>query len=279
MNPTADRAELEEERDFLLGSLRDLDAERAAGDIDEADHARLRRDYTARAAAVLRALGQVEPAAPGEGTPGRPHEGPPGEGAGPARARVVARPRPEARPGRGRKAVAALAVVAVAAVAGTTVAATSGERLPGQEATGSLPDGSADRVARAQALVGEGRVLEAIKLYDEVIRDDPGNPVALSERGWLVTRAGLIDEGLASIDQAIAADPTYPQAHFFRGMVLWRDRQDPAGAAEEFRLVLEHRPPPDLVAYVRDARARALAEAEAKAATATAGTPAPPPAG
>lgn len=44
----------DEEREFLLRSLRDLDAEFAAGDIDEADYHTLRDDYTARAAALLR---------------------------------------------------------------------------------------------------------------------------------------------------------------------------------------------------------------------------------
>ena len=51
-------ARLEEERDFLLTSLRDLELEREAGDIDELDYTRLRDDYTARAATVLRAIGQ-----------------------------------------------------------------------------------------------------------------------------------------------------------------------------------------------------------------------------
>ena len=49
-------AELEEERAFLLRSLDDLDRERAAGDIDEHDFATLHDDYTARAAAVLKAI-------------------------------------------------------------------------------------------------------------------------------------------------------------------------------------------------------------------------------
>lgn len=53
---TATRSQLEEQRRFLLTSLRDLDAERHVGDIAEADYLRLRDDYTARAAAVLRAL-------------------------------------------------------------------------------------------------------------------------------------------------------------------------------------------------------------------------------
>src|SRR5579872_5112940 len=48
--------ELAEERDFLLRSLRDLDDERGAGDVDEGDYEVLKEGYTARAAAVLREL-------------------------------------------------------------------------------------------------------------------------------------------------------------------------------------------------------------------------------
>jgi tetratricopeptide (TPR) repeat protein len=48
--------ELVEERDFLLRSLQDLDAERHAGDVDADDYAVLKDGYTARAAAVLRIL-------------------------------------------------------------------------------------------------------------------------------------------------------------------------------------------------------------------------------
>ena len=47
---------LEEERSFLLRSLRDLDAERAAGDVDEHDYVTLRDGYTKRAADVMREI-------------------------------------------------------------------------------------------------------------------------------------------------------------------------------------------------------------------------------
>ena len=47
---------LEEERDFLLKSLADLDAELAAGDIDEADHRALTDDQHGLTAEVLRAI-------------------------------------------------------------------------------------------------------------------------------------------------------------------------------------------------------------------------------
>ena len=43
-------AHLEEEREFLLRSLRDLEREREAGDIDDDDYRTLHDDYTARAA-------------------------------------------------------------------------------------------------------------------------------------------------------------------------------------------------------------------------------------
>ena len=49
-------AELDDERSFLLDSLEDLERERAAGDLSEADYAVLRDRYTRRAAEVLRAL-------------------------------------------------------------------------------------------------------------------------------------------------------------------------------------------------------------------------------
>ena len=51
---------LANERDFLLRSLRDLDDERDAGNIDEEQYATLHGDYTARCAAVLRSISESE---------------------------------------------------------------------------------------------------------------------------------------------------------------------------------------------------------------------------
>ncbi len=52
-------ADLEGQREFFLRSLRDLEAEHAAGDIDDVDYRALRDDYTSRAAEVLRRLGDL----------------------------------------------------------------------------------------------------------------------------------------------------------------------------------------------------------------------------
>ena len=51
-----ERDMLEEQLDFLLDSLRDLERELDAGDIDESDYESLRNDYIARAAAISHQL-------------------------------------------------------------------------------------------------------------------------------------------------------------------------------------------------------------------------------
>lgn len=255
-----ERAALEEQRDVLLQSLRDLEAERAAGEIGEADYTALKDDYTARAAAVLRALQESRGARP-RARARRP--GPPR-----ARARAAAAP-----PGdRRHRSLAVGLVVAftIAAVAGLSVVLFSGAREPGEPVTGSAPTTTAgstvpDRVAEALALENDGRAVDALRLYDEILAADPNNVEALAYRGWLLKRAGLPDQAQESLDRAVALDPSFPDAHFFRGMLLYQDRDDPAAAVEEFKAFLANDPPAEFVAAVQEVLARAEAAAAAKA--------------
>ena len=247
-----ERRALEDERAFLLQSLRDLEAEHAAGDLADADHAALRDEYTAKAAAVLRQL-ETAPQ-PGFRTVERPLGG-----------STVRKGR------RGRVVAAVLALALVSGGAGYAVAQSSGERLAGDEATGDLPEGSVDRITKANALASEGEILEAVKVYDDLLEDDPENPVALAERGWLVSRVdpSLVDSGLASVERAIAVDPNYPDAHFFRGMILWKGKGQPAQAVESLQRALDLDPPPDF----RGLMQQQLDAARADAAGETSATP------
>ncbi|HEX2047831.1 MAG TPA: tetratricopeptide repeat protein [Acidimicrobiales bacterium] len=231
------RDELEEERDFLLASLRDLEREREAGDLSDRDYQALHDDYTARAAEVLRALerGKDRPAA--------------------------RRDRP--RPVRTRRSlgITVVVVVAIAGLTGGALAAFSGQRQAGAPMTGSLPDTPSGRMQQALQLESQGQAAEALKIYDELLRADPRNVQALAYRGWLLKRAGLPDRAMESLDQAVAIDPKFPDAHFFRGMVLYQDRNDPAGAVTEFRLFLSNNPPQEMVPLVEDVLRRAMADA------------------
>jgi tetratricopeptide (TPR) repeat protein len=185
-------AALEEQRDFLLASLDDLERERTAGDIDEHDYEALRDDYTARAAAVLRAL----------------------EAGG---ARYAAAPRRGSR----RLAAAVLAAVLVLGIgAGILVARSSGSRTAGEEATGDVRLDVRELLAEAQQRLAEQEVLEAVMLYDQVLELQPDNVEALTYRGWALVLSTLVDDGLGYLRQAVEVDPTYPDARIFLARTL-----------------------------------------------------------
>jgi len=259
--------ELEEERDFLLRSLDDLDRERTAGDLDPADYVALKDDYTARAAAVLRA---IDRSAAGRGTT-------PGPATVPER-RPLRAPR---APRRARPWLVGTGVLAFAVFAGVLVARGVGEREPGQSSSGSVTaTGPSAQLARARQLMGQGRFLDALKTYDTVLAKDPGQPEALTYRGWLIRLTGkadknpaLIDRGLASIDKAIAADADYPDAHLFRGIILFEDRADAAAAVPDLQLYLARSPASPMAPSVQDLLARARAAASG-ATTSTTAAPA-----
>ena len=239
---------LTDERDFLLKSIADLDAERDAGDISEDDYRTLRDDYTARAAAVLRAL----------------------DSAGASEAEAMEEAAPPRTRSRARLAVASVAVVALSIGAAWALSSSMGERLPGDEATGSIVETPVDPLTRAQQLVSEGKVLDAVKLYDEILADEPTGrtkAIALAQRGWLISRAAsadpaLADKGLSQIDEAIAVDPNYADAYFFKGMLLSREKDDPVGAIVAFRRFLSMSPPPELASFVEGEVRTAIALAE-----------------
>ena len=263
-------AELEEERDFLLRSLEDLERERAAGDMAEQDYTALKDDYTARTAAVLRAIEEARTRRPSDLAP--------------------AAPAPDQRRRRLPPARTVLVwggLVAFAVVAGALVARAVGERLPGQATTGSIaPTGSSTDLARARQLVSQGQTLAAVQLYDQILARDPRQVEALAYRGWLTRLVGreagnaaLVDKGLELISRAVAVDPAYPDARFFRGLVLYQDKKDPAAAIADFRAYLASGPPPDTVPLVEDVLRRAMADAGQAPPAPSTPSPAPPPPG
>lgn len=230
-------SDLADERDFLLRSLDDLDRERAEGNLDDDRYETLHADYTARAAAVLRAL------EPGGSAPAEPTR--------------------DARSTR-RRVLTWVGVVGFAVLSAVMLSLALGARLPGQLASGNVgsaggtsaaaaiarleaavrarPDDPAPHRALARALLAQQRYAEALEQFDAVLRLAPDDVEAHAYGGWIVRLAGLPDEGLVRIQRAVDLDPTYPDARFFRGIILLRDRNDPAAAIPEFQLYLAARP-------------------------------------
>ena len=175
-------------------------------------------------------------------------------------------PAPEGRSPapRRRRSSSAMTIgvaVGVVAVALVTVGVLARDRAADEPLSGSVPRGGAAGVAEALALEREGRALDALKRYDSILAEDPDNVEALAYRGWLLKRAGLIDEAQSTLDRAVQVDPRYPDSRFFRGMLLYQDRSDPAGAVEEFRAFLANDPPQEMVPAVTEVMQRAAAEA------------------
>jgi cytochrome c-type biogenesis protein CcmH/NrfG len=231
---------LEAERDFLLRSLDDLEAEHVAGDIDDESYQRLHDDYTARGAAAIRAL----------------------------RGGVDARPARE--PTNLRRRVLIIAGVAgFAVVAGIALAAALGARLPGQTSSGNSqanapatvsitqqrrqleaavarnPSDITSRLLLAQILEQGNNLVGALQQYNAISQIQPSNAVAVANVGrilYLTATAAPASEAAeldirarSELDQAIELDPQYPDAHFFRAVVLANEYQDYSGAQDDLQ--------------------------------------------
>lgn len=239
-----ERAHLERERDFLLTSLRDLDAEMAVGDMDPADHAALKDSYTARTADVLRRLAQS------------------------------AEPEP-ARRTRGWIWLAAALLLAV--VAAFLLVRSSDERLPGQTMTGGSGDGSVSSLLVQARSLGMSDIPRVLDIYGRVLAIEPDNVEALAYFGWFSVLSAVqseddesapqrLESGLLLLRQATVTDPEYADAHCFLGIALFRFLDDAAAAQPEVDQCLASNPPAEVFGLV---------EGLAKEIAASVGTAAP----
>jgi len=243
---------LRQERDFLLASLRDLEAELADGEISPEDHRALRDGYTARAAEVLRLLGEAE--TPADTPAAAPADGGP---ASPPRSRR-----------RLRTVVAVAGALFFAGGVAFVAAGMAGWRSPGQTITGSVAMTPDQELAAARVALANGDSVGALRLYDAVLRADPHQVEALAYRGWLLREAGnvrddknLLGQALASERDAVAIAPGYPDAHFFLGVMLLDDQHDAADAVPQLEAYLASNPPAANADAVKAVLARARQEA------------------
>jgi tetratricopeptide (TPR) repeat protein len=258
------RRQLEEERDFLMQSLDDLELERESGGIDEESYHELHDDYTARAAAVLRTLRDGVDVTP----PATPRS-----------------------PSRGRRRIALVTAVAVFAVAaGVSLAYALGARLPGQTSSGNSaaapsttnaagralaqkitqlqdqvnakPDDYDLRLQLAQAYEENGDLQNALKQSDQAITIDANRPQAHANAARLIYLASeaapaqsaknqLVAQALAGFNQAITVDPNYADAYYFRAVLYTQSLRDYARAQVDLQNYLLKAPDGQWAALAR----------------------------
>jgi cytochrome c-type biogenesis protein CcmH/NrfG len=165
-----------------------------------------------------------------------------------------------------RRAVAALVGVVVVAGAAALLDGAVGDRGTGQLATGQAATGDAPGSPGAASLEGlerrvrehpgevaahltlaeryldAGRLKEATLEYLGALKLDPSNIEANTQFGLLLFRSGLPEPGLRSVEQALAADPRYPEALYAKGLILFMGLRQPKAAVPSLRTYLQVAP-------------------------------------
>lgn len=242
-----DKFVLENERDFLLQSLENLESEYSSGGIDEDSYRNLHDDYTARTAIVLRKLSSG----------GKEKE-------------VLS-------PVSNRRRILTISAISVFVITAViSLAFAVGIRLPGQSVTGNTESTSdkevsgADRQRRleaavaadpkdisarlllAQYLESQGDLALALEQYDAILGIDASSAPALAQSGRIlyltaaagpaVDAAGMVEKSRLRLDAALLADPEYSEARFFRAIVRANEFADFSGAQGDLQRYLVAEP-------------------------------------
>jgi tetratricopeptide (TPR) repeat protein len=249
------RRQLEDQRDFLMKSLDDLELEHESGGIDDESYAELHDDYTARAAAVIRTLRDGVDVTP---------------------------PAPPRSSRRARQRVVLVVLVLVFAIAaGTSLAYALGARLPGQTSSGNSasapsttnaaqsallkkiddlqakvnasPDDYDLRLDLARAYEENGDLQNALKQSDAAITIDANRPEGHANAARLLYLASeaapaqeakntLISQALAGLNQAITVGPDYPDSYYFRAVLMSQALQNFRAAQSDLQQYLVKAP-------------------------------------
>lgn len=254
---------LRDEEQFLVRSLADAAREHEVGDLSDDDFRLLTARDGARLEEVRRQL-----ALPVAETP------PPGAVDTPPPA---GRRRPRLLRFRRRWWVAVAGVALVVAGVALLLVERQSARLPGQTPTGGVTLNAEQQVAaqlsQAATLVARHDIDGALRLYDTVLTEDPRQPEALAQWGWLEWGVGerrhdakLVGAGTAFVEAALRADPRFTAAHLYLGTIEEAAGDDTA-AVVQYRQFLAEDP---TALWIRDS---ALLIEQAYRAT---GQPVPP---
>ena len=254
-----------DEQQFLRRSLEDAEREHAAGDLSDADYEVLRRrdegrlaEVEVQLAAVVTAEREAQAATAAVQADGAEVPGPGAEGVGSQGARAEAGAAAAGRRGRRRlrwrrrRSIGLIGAALLAAGAVLLVIELASPRLPGETPTGSIDLSQAQKEAvqlqQAQSLVNGGHPAQALQVYAQVLGEDPKDPVALAEWGWLEWQAGSASKqaavesaGQAAVAKAVSIEPKLGAAQYYLGTILL-DRGQATEAVAHFRAFLADRP-------------------------------------
>ena len=258
---------LEDRRQALLRSLADLEEAHDTNALEHGQYARLRGETEGRMARVHRAMdrrGQREDSS----APSTVVDAETEIGSGSAERAPTADPR-------------RVPVWAVAALIGGTVVAvvvatlardttpTTPAAAPASSADDPLaffeqrvedqPDDLAARLDLAHRYLDAGMIEESLAEYAVALELDPDDAEAHAHVGIILYLSERPKEALDAVDRALQTDSGYPEALFFRGVILLRGLDRPEEAIDAFERYLNAAP----FGAERGSAQEMIAEAEA----------------
>jgi len=115
---------------------------------------------------------------------------------------------------------------------GMTITGGAGGGMPGMPMSSPAPVAGvrAADLAAAHADVEVGRFVEAIPVYERILREDPHNLEALIHLGVSLAGTGQVERGLAELDRALGMDPDNLHALWGKAQALFDVKGDYAAS-------------------------------------------------
>jgi cytochrome c-type biogenesis protein CcmH len=232
------QAQLLRERGRLKKELVELDFDFQSGKLSESDYSQLKQEIETKGAAVIKQLSSLPP----EPIVKKPKEKP---GRDQRSAQGATRFRRWQLVGGGIFLMLFGLLLGVMLTKSVRTRGGENDTMTGDFLTGTTPAN-----AEARAALSEGKTAfahqefpKAIEAFKKVLAADPNNPEAHSYMGFILVEAGHADGALLAFDKALSQAPNFPMALWGKGLVLYREKKDFAGAREALEKLLNLVPP------------------------------------
>jgi cytochrome c-type biogenesis protein CcmH len=233
------RAELVRERMRLRDELKELEFDYSAGKLSQADYTSLRQEVENKAAAALQQLNALPPEPLPKAAPRKP---------------IQVAPQPTAARARFKRwqliAGGTFLLLFGVALGGLLTQSIKPRASEQDSMTGDFMTGTSSASPEARSALAEGKAAfakqeypKAIEAFKKVLSADPNQPEAHAYMGFILIQAGHGDGALMAFDKALAQAPNLPMALWGKGMLLYQEKKDFAGARAIFEQLLNLMPP------------------------------------
>jgi cytochrome c-type biogenesis protein CcmH len=240
LEDSSSRAQLLRQRGRIKNELVELDFDFQSGKLSDSDYTQLKQEIEAKGAAVIQQLASL----PAEAATKKPKEKII-RAAGQKSGQSSTRFRRWQLVGGGIFLMLFGLALGVMLTKSIRPRAGENDTMTGDFLTGTSPANS-----EARAALTEGKTAfanqefpKAIEAFKKVLTADPNNPEAHSYMGFILVQAGHGDGALMAFDKALSQAPNFPMALWGKGLVLYQEKKDYAGARETFERLLNLVPP------------------------------------